>query len=73
MVGNALIALGAVLLGIGGSFARAGTVDVLYVTEIGGQLMIWAGYRTIVGDDAVSIHTAQRRTAGENQLPSNQP
>jgi len=43
--GNALIALGAVLPGIGGSFTRFGHVEVLYVTELIGLLFIWAGYR----------------------------
>lgn len=43
--GNALIALGALLPGIGGSFTRFGYVEVLYVTELAGLLLIWLGYR----------------------------
>jgi hypothetical protein len=58
--GNLLIAFGAILPGVGGSFARAGIVEVLYVTELIGLLLIWAGYRRIVGDSAVPIHRAQR-------------
>lgn len=58
--GNALIALGALLPGIGGSFTRAGYVEVLYVTELVGILLIWAGYRLIVGDQSRSIHHNQR-------------
>lgn len=58
--GNALIAVGAILPGVGGSFARAGVVEVLYVTELVGLLLIWAGYRAIVGDRVIPIHRAQR-------------
>lgn len=57
--GNWLIAVGAILPGIGGSFARAGVVEVLYVTELIGLLLIWAGYRAIAGDTSPSIHREQ--------------
>lgn len=57
--GNWLIAVGAILPGIGGSFARAGVVEVLYVTELVGLLLIWAGYRTIAGDPGRTMHDAQ--------------
>lgn len=57
--GNVLIAVGAILPGVGGSFARAGRVEVLYVTELIGLLLIWAGYRQIVGDRVVSVHESQ--------------
>lgn len=60
VLGNWLIAIGAILPGIGGSFARAGVVEVLYVTELIGLLTIWAGYRVIVGDRVISIHSAQQ-------------
>lgn len=63
VLGNVLIAVGAILPGIGGSFARAGTVEVLYVTELIGLLLIWAGYRAIVGDRVTSIHRTQRPMA----------
>jgi hypothetical protein len=43
--GNVLIALGALLPGIGGTFTRFGHVEVLYVTELIGILLIYAGYR----------------------------
>lgn len=49
-VGNVLIAVGGLLPGIGGSFTRAGYVEVLYVTELVGLLLIFAGYRVIVGE-----------------------
>jgi hypothetical protein len=43
--GNALIALGALMPGIGGSFAKAGMVEVLYVAECAGLIVIWIGDR----------------------------
>jgi len=46
-VGNSLIAAGAILPGIGGGFAKAGHVEVLYVGEFLGLLLIWAGYHAI--------------------------
>ncbi len=45
--GNTLIAAGALLPGIGGAFTRFGHVEVLYVTELIGLLLIIAGYHTI--------------------------
>jgi hypothetical protein len=69
--GNFLIAAGAILPGIGGGFARAGMVEVLYVGEILGLILIWAGYRTIVGDRVISIHRAQRTAVP--QFSTNQP
>jgi hypothetical protein len=43
--GNALIALGAILPGIGGAYAKAGHVEVLYVGECVGLMLIWLGDR----------------------------
>jgi hypothetical protein len=43
--GNALIAIGALLPGIGGSFTRFGYTEVLYVTEFLGIILIYLGYR----------------------------
>jgi len=57
--GNTLIAVGALLPGIGGSFTRFGYVEVLYVTEIIGILLIWLGYYVISNDPNRSIHTKQ--------------
>ena len=39
-----MIALGGLLPGIGGAMAKAGTVEALYVAELAGLLLIWAGY-----------------------------
>ncbi len=60
VLGNVYIAFGALLPGIGGSFARAGVVEVLYVTELIGLLFIWAGFRVISGDRVISIFPSQR-------------
>ncbi|HET9949537.1 MAG TPA: hypothetical protein VFQ22_11490 [Longimicrobiales bacterium] len=48
-VGNGFIAVGALLPGIGGTFTRLGHTEVLYVTELVGLVLIWVGYRTVVG------------------------
>lgn len=45
--GNILIAIGGLLPGIGGSFTRAGYVEVLYITEFLGLLLIYFGYTHI--------------------------
>jgi hypothetical protein len=44
-VGNVLIAVGALLPGIGGAATRLGHTEVLYVTEFLGLALIWLGYR----------------------------
>ncbi len=56
VVGNTLIAVGGLLPGIGGSFTRAGYVEVLPVTELVGLVLIWLGYRVIVSDDHETAH-----------------
>ena len=43
--GNALIAFGALLTGIGGSYAKAGNVEVLSMAERLGLLLIWMSER----------------------------
>jgi len=47
-VGNILIAIGAILPGIGGTFTRFGLVEALYVTELAGILLIFVGYRRCI-------------------------
>jgi hypothetical protein len=46
--GNTLIAIGALLPGIGGMATRLGHTEVLYVMELIGLSLIWLGYREIV-------------------------
>jgi len=57
--GNLLIAVGAILPGIGGSFSRMGHTEVLYVTEFIGLLLIYRGYRLCVRIPAVESPTAR--------------
>ena len=45
--GNIFIAAGGLLPGIGGSFTRAGYVEVLYITEFLGLILIYWGYKII--------------------------
>jgi hypothetical protein len=47
-VGNVLIAVGALLPGIGGTFTRFGYTEVLYVTEFIGLALIFLGYRIAI-------------------------
>ena len=48
--GNVYIAIGGLLPGIGGSFTRAGYVNVLFITELLGLILIYLGYRIIKFD-----------------------
>ena len=45
--GNIFIAIGGLLPGIGGTFTRMGHVNVLFVTELFGLILIYAGYKII--------------------------
>lgn len=58
--GNALIATGALLPGIGGAMAKAGLVEALYVGEFIGLLVIWLGERVC----AWRRHAAPARVVG---------
>jgi hypothetical protein len=44
-IGNVMIAVGALLPGIGGGFTRFGYVEALYVGEFLGVILIFMGYR----------------------------
>ncbi len=48
--GNIYIAIGGLLPGVGGTFARLGHVNVLFVTELIGLLLIYFGYTIIKND-----------------------
>ena len=61
-LGNALIAVGALLPAIGGGMAKSGTVEALYVAELFGLLLIWAGY-------ACCVQPRQREVRGSGTTP----
>jgi hypothetical protein len=73
VTGNWLIAVGALLPGIGGSFTRAGMVEVLYVTEIVGLSLIFLGYRVISEDRNPSIHFNQQKIMSPQPAPAGNP
>jgi len=50
--GNILIAVGGLLPGIGGSMAKGGLVEALYVGEFVGLIFIWMGYQVIASRKA---------------------
>lgn len=58
--GNLLISLGAILPGIGGTFTRFGYVEVLYVTEFIGLVLIMMAYFWMKKDTIHSIHINQK-------------
>ena len=53
--GNVLIAVGALLPGIGGTFTRFGYTEVLYVTELLGLALIMLGYRFTITPSALPL------------------
>ncbi|MCL7965543.1 MAG: hypothetical protein M8835_12280 [marine benthic group bacterium] len=61
-IGNWLIAIGAILPGIGGTATRMGHVEVLYVTELLGILLIYLGFRFATSP------TVEATEAGEPEL-----
>lgn len=60
VIGNVAIAIGGLLPGVGGSFARMGQVEVLYATELIGLILIWFGYQIMAQDSVLSVHVLQR-------------
>jgi hypothetical protein len=61
MVGNILIATGAILPAIGGSFIRLGLPDFLYLSELLGVILMYIGF--LQATIAVPVKTAQQATA----------
>ena len=64
--GNSLIAFGAILPGVGGSFAKAGMVEVLYVAECIGLIFIWTGDRVCSRQD---VRTPTRQPSSTDRSP----
>ena len=65
-IGNCFIAVGALLPGIGGTATRMGHVEVLYVTELVGLILIWIGYHYNVKPGAGGAPAASSSEAMEN-------
>jgi hypothetical protein len=63
-LGNILIAIGALLPGIGGTATRFGHVEVLYITELIGLICIYFGYNMMRRDHSASLHANQRGWEG---------
>src|SRR5215470_14006448 len=63
-LGNILIAIGALLPGIGGTFTRFGYVEILYITEFIGLACIYFGYDMMRKDRASSLHANQQAFEG---------
>jgi hypothetical protein len=59
-LGNTLIAIGALLPGIGGISTRFGYVEILYITEFIGLAFIYFGYDMMRKDRTTSAHTNQQ-------------
>jgi hypothetical protein len=57
--GNTSIAVGTLVVGIGGGFARAGIVEVLYVAEVIGLALIWQGYQMMARDSSVPLYRSR--------------
>lgn len=57
-LGNILIAIGAILPGIGGTMTRMGMVEALYVTELAGLILIFSGYRLCIAPPPVRLASA---------------
>jgi hypothetical protein len=53
-IGNILITIGALLPGIGGSLAKAGLVEALYIGEFIGIILIYLGYRICLRDKSLN-------------------
>lgn len=55
VLANVYIAVGGLLPGIGGAFTRYGHVEVLYVTELLGLVLIYFGFRVAIGTTEVAV------------------
>jgi len=72
-LGTALIAVGGILPGIGGGYAKAGFVEALYVGEFVGLILIWIGYEICLRAPAPlppSGRQAEARTSPDTPQPA---
>ena len=72
-IGNALIAAGALMPAIGGSMAKAGIVEGLYVGEFVGLILIWLGYASCVRRPAYRRQPVQPSVVVEAPLETESP
>lgn len=69
VVGNVLIAVGGILPGIGGTLAKTGLVEALYIGEFVGLILIWSGYGVIatknrkIQESQVNLKTTPQKTS----------
>ena len=63
-LGNILIAIGALLPAIGGTFTAFGYVEALYITEFIGLTFIYFGYDMMRKDQSASLHANQQTLGG---------
>ena len=68
--GNSLIAVGAILPGIGGAMSRAGFTEVLYVAEFIGLILIFIGYRQCIKAPSPIIDIPQEQVTVEGSTAS---
>ena len=64
MVGNILIAGGAMLPALGGSFLKAGFPDWLYLSEFSGVILMYAGFVLATATQVVHVPSAPVAGAG---------
>jgi hypothetical protein len=67
--GNLLIAVGAILPGIGGFMSRKGHTEALYIGELLGIMLIWSGYR-LCQSKTIAPSGAESEKAAPLETPS---
>jgi hypothetical protein len=70
-IGNVLIAVGALLPGIGGAFTRFGHTEVLYVTEFIGIVLIYLGYHSNVEGSPLAGIVSTVKSAQQSKFIAN--
>lgn len=68
-LGNASIAFGAILPGIGGAMAKGGVVEALYIGEFIGLIFIWIGYGLCVRSPRPVMSNANAVPTTESTAP----
>jgi hypothetical protein len=63
MFGNILIAVGALSPAMGGSFLKAGLFDFLYLSELAGIILMFAGFQLATAGKDVKVPTPQTAPA----------